>query len=703
MLRNKGLADKMILLGLDGMDPYFTRHLVDEGKMPNVKKLMEMGACRDDLMLLGAVPTITPPMWATLATGAYPMTHGIQDFQIANEGDLAFNYIGLYSTDCKAEQLWNVTAEAGLKTLVWHWPGGSWPPSSDSENLMVVDGTSPGALGFSALQADMEFVSVASNVTPQYTFVPNVSVDLSKINGDPTEVTAGRSPYVPILPKEPYWKEFRQEYAEKVGHVNGYNINPMMDFRFNMLVDASQMATLADGPMGVSYSPFTEPEGWAGEVPEGAKEFMMGCMFGQAPKPCLLLKNEQGVYDKVAVYDAKQMPFPNAVLEQGVMTQVVGMGVNMKNLRAPEPKIVKVYRNMRLMEVAEDGSILKIWVSAAMDLEDKSVFYPQWIHDEVYEKFGYPAPTSMAGSHDKGLLWDCSHEQWRQTAMWQADALTYMMDEHGVDVIFSHYHGPDMEGHEYMKYLKERSNSPAAPEELYERAVATYTLADEYIGRFIPYIDKGYVLNIFSDHSLVCRNDEYHPFMGDNYGLNTGVMTELGYMKLIKDEKGRDVIDWENTRAVQNRSNSIFINLKGRDLHGIVDPADKYELEEQIITDLYAYKAPTTGKRVVSLALHNKDAVLLGLGGDGAADIIFFLHDDYVHDHGESLSTATGAAHTTTSPIYLIAGPGIKQNYRTNMYIREVDVAPTAAVLLGVRIPAQCEGAPAYQLLTEEL
>ena len=31
--------------------------------------------------------------------------------------------------------------------------------------------------------------------------------------------------------------------------------------------------------------------------------------------------------------------------------------------------------------------------------------------------------------------------------------------------------------------------------------------------------------------------------------------------------------------------------------------------------------------------------------------------------------------------------------------IREVDVAPTAAVLLDVDMPAQCEGAPVYQIL----
>ena len=33
--------------------------------------------------------------------------------------------------NCTAEQMWNVTTEAGMKTLVWHWPGSSWPPSTE--------------------------------------------------------------------------------------------------------------------------------------------------------------------------------------------------------------------------------------------------------------------------------------------------------------------------------------------------------------------------------------------------------------------------------------------------------------------------------------------------------------------------------------------------------------------------------------------
>ena len=163
MLRSKGLTEKVALLGIDGMDPRFSRKLVDEGKMPNLKKLIEKGSARKDLRLLGAVPTITPPMWATLATGAYPMTHGIVDYNIRVEKDLDITVEAFLTPFCKAEQLWNVTAKAGKKTLVFHWPGGAWPPTMDDENLIVIDGSSPGAACSVSNAIDFDTVFIASS------------------------------------------------------------------------------------------------------------------------------------------------------------------------------------------------------------------------------------------------------------------------------------------------------------------------------------------------------------------------------------------------------------------------------------------------------------------------------------------------------------------------------------------------------------
>ena len=155
-----------------------------------------------------------------------------------------------------------------------------------------------------------------------------------------------------------------------------------------------------------------------------------------------------------------------------------------------------------------------------------------------------------------------------------------------------------------------------------------------------------------------------------------------------------------------NRSEDIYINLKGRNNHdgieGIVDPADKYELEEEIMTKLYELKHPVTGHRIVSLAVRNKDAVHFGLGGPECGDIIYFLAEPYNQHHGDSLSTAQGEEHTSVSPIFIGAGPGFKEGFYTDRIIRQIDVAPTISALLGCRMPAQCEGAPAYQILDYE-
>ena len=217
-------------------------------------------------------------------------------------------------------------------------------------------------------------------------------------------------------------------------------------------------------------------------------------------------------------------------------------------------------------------------------------------------------------------------------------------------------------------------------------------------------IDKGWTGLLVSDHALICPEDEPN-LICDNSGVNVGVMKELGFTVLKKDENGNEIneIDWSKTKAVQIGANSVWVNLKGRDRWGIVDPEDKYEVEEEIITALYGYKDKKTGKRVVAVALHNKDAVLLGMGGDDAADIVILIHESFNFDHGESMSTACGHNNTSVSPIFVAAGPGVKAGYEIKGYVREVDVAPTAAVLLGVNIPRECEGAPAYQIFTERM
>jgi predicted AlkP superfamily phosphohydrolase/phosphomutase len=71
-------ATKMIVLGLDGLDPKMTRRWIDEGRLPAFRKLLEAGG---DFRPLGtSLPPQTPVAWSNFITGMDPGGHGIFDF-----------------------------------------------------------------------------------------------------------------------------------------------------------------------------------------------------------------------------------------------------------------------------------------------------------------------------------------------------------------------------------------------------------------------------------------------------------------------------------------------------------------------------------------------------------------------------------------------------------------------------------------------
>lgn len=668
----KGVAEKILLLGIDGMDPRLTRKYVDEGKLPNVKKLIERGACRKDLVLLGAQPTVTPPMWTTLATGAYPMTHGITCFFRQSEDDLDTMAYNLDSRLCHAEQLWNVFAESGKKTLVWHWPGSSWPPTSESPNLYVVDGTSPGSIGMGNCQIETEFLLVANETIKELILMPKAAASASA----PCVIED-----LAVIEDKAVMDISEQSTAATTCTI--------------IMSDQEGSGPYTGSPFDVVKSPIKMATGWI-DAPRDAKEFTLLLSGGLLRRPCLILANLEGVYDRIAIYKSKKEATPLATLSVGVMErEILDEGIK-KDVR------YNCNRNMELLELDPRGTALKLYISAAMDIDNDAVWHPKSLHKTIIKHVGYPTPTSQLGGQDRVLINECMLNNWYVTADWQADALNYLIENEGMEIIFSHFHAIDLQEHIFIRFMSDKGFNTLAPEEYQKFMADIYIQADYYLGKFIHLLDQGWAIALFSDHGQVCPA-HVPPMIGDMAGVNLRVMEELGYTFLKRDADGHELreIDWSKTKAIANRGNHIYLNLKGRDKYGIVNPSDQYEVEEQLMTDLYGYRDKVTGKRVIALALRNRDGALLGLSGPECGDIVYWTAEGYNYDHCDALSTAWGDADTSVSPIFIMAGPGIIPGY-TERVIRQVDFAPTVAVLGGVRMPKQCEGAPVYQILTED-
>ncbi len=690
--------NKVLVLGLDGMEPKTLKRMVDAGKMPNVKKLIDRGAAREDLSLLGSMPTITPAQWTTLACGCNPGTHGITDFWNQAPDALDTIIYGLDSHLCQAEQMWNVSAEAGKKTLVFQWPGSSWPPSSDSENLYVVDGSQPASVNYSIANIDFEKLAVASTEFTESKFVDQTksggnlgdsSTDCVIDNLDLEEEEDDSSKYDDFKMSASSMKNAKELL------LNRYKMKRIRNVNFHNVDEGAGI--LAKVPYDQIESPISEPTKWAHEVPEGAREFVVYTFGGQLRRPCLILKGEDGTYDTVEVYKSKKEEKPLCTLKEGVIVEdVIDDAID-------KGKKTQASRNYQALEIALDGTKVRLWMSTAFRTDCDDRWSPKSLYQEITENCGCTPPFTQMGGTSLEFAQKILTPQWRLNALWQARAINYMIEEKGVEVVFSHQHFIDHSAHQFWNYALEKPGF--GPEEEWQKQIdATYEVADEYVGQFMHLLDEGWAIILTSDHGEQIH-DKPLARLGYAGGLCAGVLRELGWTVMKKDENGNELpeVDWEKGKAIMTRSNSIYINLKGRDPHGIVDPADKYELEEQIITDLYSYKHPKTGKRIFDLALHNKDAVLIGLGGPMGSDIVFVVNENYAEDHGAGLSTAWGHNDTSLSPIFCAAGPGIKEGYRTPMHIREVDLAPTASVLLGVDFPAQCEGSPAYDIFTERV
>ncbi len=68
---------KVVIVGLDGMDPGLAEKFMKEGKLPNFSKLSEMGVFHP---LRTTFPSISPVAWSSFQTGVNPGKHNIFDF-----------------------------------------------------------------------------------------------------------------------------------------------------------------------------------------------------------------------------------------------------------------------------------------------------------------------------------------------------------------------------------------------------------------------------------------------------------------------------------------------------------------------------------------------------------------------------------------------------------------------------------------------
>ncbi len=127
---------KVFVIGLDGMMFTLYKRFVEEGILPNLKRMADEGIATESYCTL---PVWTPTNWATLATGANTGTHTVSRWFLNTKGsrDVSSTLSAFVGNAVAAENIFQAADRAGLKSVAIHYPA-SGP--SRGPNCHVVDG-----------------------------------------------------------------------------------------------------------------------------------------------------------------------------------------------------------------------------------------------------------------------------------------------------------------------------------------------------------------------------------------------------------------------------------------------------------------------------------------------------------------------------------------------------------------------------------
>src|SRR6202035_5467495 len=128
------------------------------------------------------------------------------------------------------------------------------------------------------------------------------------------------------------------------------------------------------------------------------------------------------------------------------------------------------------------------------------------------------------------------------------------------------------------------SQHPQVIHDLYERM-------DRLIGRVMEKIDDDTLLLVISDHGF----KSFARCMNLNAWLH-----QNGYLTLKdgKTESGDwlEDVDWSRTRAYTMGLNGLYLNIKGREKQGIVDPSESEPLKKELQGKLNGLVDSASGK-----------------------------------------------------------------------------------------------------------
>ncbi len=222
-----------------------------------------------------------------------------------------------------------------------------------------------------------------------------------------------------------------------------------------------------------------------------------------------------------------------------------------------------------------------------------------------------------------------------------------------------------------------------------------YRHMDRLVGRVIDRTDENTVLIVLSDHG----------FKSFRYCVDINLWLEQnGFLRRVKDPSGSDMlqdIDWSGTRAYAVGFGGIYLNLRHREAHGIVEKGEEEaSVKAELAGKLLALWDEATGAQPVK-NVFDRYEVYEGPYVADAPDLVAGFTPGYrvawetvTGGFGERVISPNTRAWSGDHNMNPADVPGIFFCNRkiTKAFPGIVDIAPTVLDLFGAAIPSYCDG-----------
>ncbi len=639
-------APKVIVLGLDGMDPRLAERLMDAGELPNLAKMRAGGGFKP---LGTTMPPQSPVAWASFITGANPGVHGIFDFIHRDPSKQCMPYYSAAET-VEGEGAWEV---GDYQIPLSFWPFNHAP----TQTLLKRDGT-PFWDYLDSAGIATRFYDIPANYPPS----PSKHGHMHCLSGMGVPDLHG------TYGTYQYFSELVIRRKDEGG-----GIRKPLTFRNH------KAKSKIDGPHNTAL-----------KVPEAAMIAFEIYRHPTEPSARIDIQNQTIVLKEGEWSDWVKLSF---TLEMpSFLPAGTAPGICRFYLKETHPNL-----SLYVTPINIDPS----------DPGDQQITEPPEMITDMADELGLFYTTGFQEDHKALSHGVFSDAEYKEQAAYVLDERLNLLDyakRHYEDgLLFFYFSSTDLQAHMFWWDSDEKHplRTTEDAKKYNQTVIDIYKRMDEVVGGLVEaYGDEATIL-VMSDHGFCNfrRQVNVNTWLRDN-----GYLGPADARSLLNPMLGQ-MVDWTRTRAYGLGLNGLYLNLAGREREGIVRPDQRDALLSEISQGLLGLRDPSNGKPVVK-AVHRADEIYSGPNTVNAPDLLIGFHRGYraswattLGDMSREVVTDNDSAWSADHCIDASEVPGVifsnKKIRRANPSL--IDLAPTILKQFGVDVPAQMVGGNLFE------